>query len=54
VAANQSNAQKSTGPKIAEGKGRASLNALKHGAYAKTDYVRQLSALPAPTLGYSG
>ena len=41
VAANQSNAQKSTGPKTAEGKARASLNALKHGAYAKTDTVRR-------------
>src|SRR5271167_3029145 len=37
VAANQSNAQKSTGPKTPEGKARVSLNALKTGAYAKTD-----------------
>ena len=31
LAANRANAQKSTGPKSAEGKARASLNALKHG-----------------------
>jgi len=37
VAANQANCQKSTGPKTPEGKARVSLNALKTGAYAKTD-----------------
>ena len=37
VAANQSNSQKSTGPKTPEGKARVSLNALKTGAYAKGD-----------------
>jgi hypothetical protein len=36
IAANQKNAQKSTGPKSAEGKSRASLNALKHGLTAET------------------
>jgi hypothetical protein len=43
VAANQSNAQHSTGPKTPEGKARVSLNALKTGAYAKgEDALRQI------------
>jgi len=43
VAANQSNAQKSTGPKTAEGKARVSLNAFKTGAYAKgSNALRQI------------
>jgi hypothetical protein len=33
-AANASNAQKSTGPRTAEGKARSSRNALQHGAFA--------------------
>jgi len=37
VVANQANCQKSMGPKTPEGKARASLNALKTGAYARTD-----------------
>jgi hypothetical protein len=37
VAANQSNARKSTGPKTVTGKARASLNSFKHGAYAKLE-----------------
>ena len=35
IAANQSNASKSTGPKTADGKRRTSLNALKHGRLSK-------------------
>jgi len=35
LAANRSNAQRSTGPKTPEGKARVALNALKTGAYAK-------------------
>ena len=43
LAANQSNAQKSTGPRTAEGKARVALNALRTGAYAKgANAVRQL------------
>jgi len=33
IAANQANAQRSTGPKSDEGKERSRLNAMKHGAY---------------------
>ena len=42
VAANQANAQKSTGPKTAEGKARVALNGLKGGAYAKSDTILRL------------
>ena len=34
INANRQNAQKSTGPKTAEGKGAVSLNAVKHGLFA--------------------
>ena len=37
-AANKQNAQKSTGPRTAEGKARASLNALSHGLSARSVY----------------
>ena len=37
VAANQSNARKSTGPKTVPAKVRPSLNSFKHGAYANLD-----------------
>ena len=36
MAANRANAQKSTGPRTAEGKKRSSMSALKHGLAAKT------------------
>jgi hypothetical protein len=43
VAANRSNAGKSTGPKTPEGKARASQNAFKTGAYAKgSNALRQI------------
>ncbi|MGH9375943.1 MAG: hypothetical protein ACRD1J_07220, partial [Terriglobia bacterium] len=35
LAACRSNARKSSGPRTAQGKARASLNALKHGRYAR-------------------
>jgi len=41
VAASQANGKKSKGPKTPEGKARVSLNALKTGAYAKTDKARR-------------
>ncbi len=41
IAANQGNAQKSTGPKTPEGKARASLNSIKHGAFAKAENCRR-------------
>ena len=42
VAANQANAQKSTGPKTEEGKARVALNGLKGGAYARSDRFLRL------------
>ena len=36
IAANQLNAQKSTGPKTPEGRGSVRLNGLKHGLTAST------------------
>ncbi len=35
LAANRRNAQSSTGPRTAAGKGRSALNSLKHGRYSK-------------------
>lgn len=42
IAANRQNALKSTGPKTAEGKTRASMNALRHGAAAESVVVPYL------------
>jgi len=41
VAASRANGKKSKGPKTPQGKARVSLNALKTGAYAKTDKARR-------------
>jgi hypothetical protein len=38
AAANRANAQRSTGPRTAEGKARSSLNALRHGILAKAAF----------------
>src|SRR5436190_24226123 len=40
IEANRRNAEKSTGPRSAEGKTASSLNALKTGIYAKTEVIR--------------
>jgi hypothetical protein len=40
IQANRSNAQKSTGPRTAEGKERASQNAVKHGLLAKEAVIQ--------------
>ena len=39
IAANRLNAQKSSGPRTAEGKAASRLNALKFGVYAKTPII---------------
>jgi hypothetical protein len=43
IAANQANAQKSTGPKTPEGRAVSKMNALKHGIYSKEVLVRGLN-----------
>jgi len=40
VEANRTNAQKSTGPRTAEGKAVVAQNALKHGLFAKETVIR--------------
>jgi hypothetical protein len=41
IAASRANGKKSKGPKTSEGKARVALNALKTGAYSKTDKARR-------------
>jgi hypothetical protein len=43
IAANQANAQKSTGPKTPEGRAVAKMNALKHGIFSKEVLVKGLN-----------
>jgi hypothetical protein len=43
IAANQANAQKSTGPKTPEGRAVAKMNALKNGIFSKEALVRGLN-----------
>ena len=40
-AANQRNAQKSTGPRSEDGKARSSLNAVRHGIYGRPNAIRR-------------
>ncbi|MHB9026646.1 MAG: hypothetical protein ACYC7E_21145, partial [Armatimonadota bacterium] len=42
--ANRQNAQHSTGPRTPEGKARSSMNALKHGFFAKEALLPQEDA----------
>lgn len=44
LAANRANARKCTGPRTPEGKRRVTLNALKHGRYARTAKLLQAGA----------
>jgi hypothetical protein len=44
IAANQQNAQRSTGPKSATGKATICLNAFRHGLAGRVDYPRRRSA----------
>lgn len=44
IAANQQNAQKSTGPKTTDGKSVSKMNALKHGILSKAVLVRGIHA----------
>ena len=43
IDANRQNAQKSTGPRTAEGKAAASQNAFKHGLFVKKAVIRDES-----------
>jgi hypothetical protein len=43
IAANQANAQKSTGPKTPEGRATSKMNALKHGIFSKEVLVQGLN-----------
>ena len=43
LAANQANAQKSTGPKTPEGRAVSKMNALKHGIFSKEVLVSGLN-----------
>jgi len=40
ISANRKNAQKTTGPKTVEGKGIASINAIKHGLFARDIVIK--------------
>ena len=48
IEANQRNAQKSTGPKTAEGRSKSKLNALKHGLLSQEVLVRGKFASESP------
>ncbi len=47
-AANRAAAQRSTGPKTEEGKQRAVLNSLQHGAFATENHIREAAAQREP------
>jgi hypothetical protein len=50
IAANQANAQKSTGRKTPQGRAVSKMNALKHGICSKEVLVRQGDTVSAPIM----